>query len=318
MTETLKGIAASDGVAVAPAYLLVEPDLSFEKKTVDDVEAEAARFSKAVEESQAELENIRKVAAESLGEEEAQVFDAHLMFLSDPEFTGQIDAKIKSDAVNSEAALDEVAQNFINIFQSMTDNAYMQERAADVRDVSKRIMAHLLGKELPNLASIDHEVVLVAEDLTPSDTAQLNKKYVKGFVTDLGGRTAHSAIMARSLEIPAVVGTEKITTSVKNGQMLIADGLDGVAIVEPSDEQVADYKKKGEDFAKQKAEWRKLKDEPSVTADGKHFTIAANIGTPDDLAGDLENVAEAVGLFRTEFLYMNSSDFPTEEDQFEA
>lgn len=185
MTETLRGIAASDGVAVAPAYLLVEPDLSFEKKSVADVEAEVARFDKAVAESQAELESIRKVATESLGEEEAQVFDAHLMFLSDPEFTGQISAKIKSDAVNSEAALDEVAQNFITIFQSMTDNAYMKERAADVRDVSKRIMAHLLGKELPNLASIDHEVVLVAEDLTPSDTAQLNKKYVKGFVTDL-------------------------------------------------------------------------------------------------------------------------------------
>ena len=318
MTETLRGIAASDGVAVAPAYLLVEPDLSFEKKSVADAEAEVARFDKAVAESQAELESIRKVATESLGEEEAQVFDAHLMFLSDPEFTGQISAKIKSDAVNSEAALDEVAQNFITIFQSMTDNAYMKERAADVRDVSKRIMAHLLGKELPNLASIDHEVVLVAEDLTPSDTAQLNKKYVKGFVTDLGGRTAHSAIMARSLEIPAVVGTEKITTSVENGQMLIADGLDGVAIVEPSEEQVADYRKKGDDFAKQKAEWRKLKDEPSVTADGKHFTIAANIGTPDDLAGVLENGAEAVGLFRTEFLYMNSNDFPTEEDQFEA
>ena len=318
MTETLKGIAASDGVAVAPAYLLVEPDLSFEKKSITDAEAEVARFDKAVAESQAELESIRKVAAESLGEEEAQVFDAHLMFLSDPEFTGQISAKIKSDAVNSEAALDEVAQNFITIFQNMTDNAYMKERAADVRDVSKRIMAHLLGKELPNLASIDHEVVLVAEDLTPSDTAQLNKKYVKGFVTDLGGRTAHSAIMARSLEIPAVVGTEKITTSVENGQMLIADGLDGVAIVEPSEEQVADYRKKGDDFAKQKAEWRKLKDEPSVTADGKHFTVAANIGTPDDLAGVLENGAEAVGLFRTEFLYMNSNDFPTEEDQFEA
>ena len=318
MTETLKGIAASDGVAVAPAYLLVEPDLSFEKKSIADAEAEVARFDKAVAESQAELESIRKVAAESLGEEEAQVFDAHLMFLSDPEFTGQISAKIKSDAVNSEAALDEVAQNFITIFQNMTDNAYMKERAADVRDVSKRIMAHLLGKELPNLASIDHEVVLVAEDLTPSDTAQLNKKYVKGFVTDLGGRTAHSAIMARSLEIPAVVGTEKITTSVENGQMLIADGLDGVAIVEPSEEQVADYRKKGDDFAKQKAEWRKLKDEPSVTADGKHFTVAANIGTPDDLAGVLENGAEAVGLFRTEFLYMNSNDFPTEEDQFEA
>lgn len=318
MTETLKGIAASDGVAVAPAYLLVEPDLSFEKTSVSDVDAEVARFDKAVSESQSELENIRKTAAESLGEEEAQVFDAHLMFLSDPEFTGQIKNEIKNSKINSEAALDTVAQNFITIFENMTDNAYMQERAADVRDVSKRLMAHLLGKELPNLATIDHEVVLVAEDLTPSDTAQLNKKYVKGFVTDLGGRTAHSAIMARSLEIPAVVGTEKITSSIKNGQMLIADGLDGVAIIDPTEDQVKEYQDKGAAFAKQKAEWRKLKDEPSVTADGKHFTIAANIGTPDDLDGVLENGAEAVGLFRTEFLYMNSSDFPTEEDQFEA
>jgi phosphotransferase system enzyme I (PtsI) len=245
MTETLKGIAASDGVAVAPAYLLVEPDLSFEKKTVSDVDAEVARFEKAIADSKAELENIRSVAVKSLGEEEAKVFDAHLLFLSDPEFTGQIENEIKNSTENSEAALDAVAQNFITIFESMTDNEYMQERAADVRDVSKRIMAHLLGKELPNLAAIDHEVVLVAEDLTPSDTAQLNKDYVKGFVTDLGGRTAHSAIMARSLEIPAVVGTQKITTSVKNGQMLIADGLDGVAIVEPTDEQVCRIHQEG-------------------------------------------------------------------------
>ena len=298
MTKTLKGIAASDGIAVAPAYLLVEPDLSFAKKTVDSVEDEVARYKKAIADSTAEVEKIRDTAKKSLGEEEAQVFEAHLMILNDPEFTGAIENEIKSQKINAEAALDETAQKFISIFESMTDNPYMQERAADVRDVSKRIMAHLLGKELPNPASIDHEVVVVAHDLTPSDTAQLNKKYVKGFVTDIGGRTAHSAIMARSLELPAVVGTDSITKDVENGQMLIVDGLDGDVIIEPTETQIAEYKQKGEDFLKQKAEWRKLKDQPSVTADGKKFTIAANIGTPNDMPGVHENGAEAIGFFR--------------------
>ena len=318
MSKTLKGIAASDGIAVAPAYLLVEPDLSFSKTSVSDVDAEVARFKKVVEESTKELEKVRDKAKESLGAEEAQVFDAHLLFLSDPEFTGAIETEIKDQKVNAEAALDETAQKFITIFEGMTDNAYMQERAADVRDVSKRIMAHLLGKKLPDPAAIGHEVVVVAYDLTPSDTAQLNKKYVKGFVTDIGGRTAHSAIMARSLEIPAVVGTESITKDVKDGDMLIADGLDGDAIVNPTDAQVEEYTKKGEAFAKQKEEWKKLKNEPSVTADNKKFIIAANIGTPNDMKGVKENGAEAIGLYRTEFLYMNSKDFPSEEAQFDA
>lgn len=318
MSKTLKGIAASDGIAVAPAYLLVEPDLSFSKTSVSDVDVEVVRFKKVVEESTKELEKVRDKAKESLGAEEAQVFDAHLLFLSDPEFTGAIETEIKDQKVNAEAALDETAQKFITIFEGMTDNAYMQERAADVRDVSKRIMAHLLGKKLPDPAAIDHEVVVVAYDLTPSDTAQLNKKYVKGFVTDIGGRTAHSAIMARSLEIPAVVGTESITKDVKDGDMLIADGLDGDAIVNPTDAQVEEYTKKGEAFAKQKEEWKKLKNEPSVTADNKKFIIAANIGTPNDMKGVKENGAEAIGLYRTEFLYMNSKDFPSEEAQFDA
>ena len=318
MTKTLKGIAASDGIAIAPAYLLVEPDLSFKKSSIDDVDSEVSRYQKAVSDSTSEVENIRDVAKKSLGEEEAQVFEAHLMILNDPEFTGAIETEIKNSKINAEAALDETAQKFIAIFEGMTDNPYMQERAADVRDVSKRIMAHLLGKKLPNPASIDHEVIVVAHDLTPSDTAQLNKKYVKGFVTDVGGRTAHSAIMARSLELPAVVGTDSITKDIKDGQKMIADGLDGVAIVEPSEAQVVEFKHKGDAFLEQKAEWQKLKDEPSVTADGKKFTIAANIGTPNDMPGVHENGAEAIGLYRTEFLYMNSSDFPTEEDQFEA
>ena len=318
MTKTLKGIAASDGVAVAPAYLLVEPDLSFSKTSVTDVDAELARYKKAIKESTEEVKKIRDTAKKSLGKDEAQVFEAHLMILNDPEFTGAIEKEIKDQKINSEAALDETSQKFIKIFEGMTDNTYMQQRAADVRDVSKRIMAHLLGKQLPSPASIDHEVVVVAHDLTPSDTAQLNKKYVKGFVTDVGGRTAHSAIMARSLEIPAVVGTESITKSVKNGQTLIVDGLNGDAVVDPSDSQVTDYKQKGSDFLKQKAEWKKLKNEPSVTADGKKFTIAANIGTPNDMKGVHDNGAEAIGLYRTEFLYMDSSDFPTEDQQFEA
>ena len=318
MSKTLKGIAASDGIAVAPAYLLVEPDLSFSKTSVSDVDAEVARFKKVVEESTKELEKVRDKAKESLGPEEAQVFDAHLLFLSDPEFTGAIETEIKNQKINAEAALDETAQKFITIFEGMTDNAYMQERAADVRDVSKRLMAHLLGKKLPDPAAIDHEVVVVAYDLTPSDTAQLNKKYVKGFVTDVGGRTAHSAIMARSLEIPAVVGTETITKDVKDGDMLIADGLDGDAIINPTDAQIEEYTKKGEAFAKQKEEWKKLKNEPSVTANGKKFIIAANIGTPNDMKGVKENGAEAIGLYRTEFLYMDSKDFPSEEAQFDA
>lgn len=318
MTKTLKGIAASDGVAVASAYLLVEPDLSFSKTSISDVDAELARYKKAIKESTEEVKKIRDTAKKSLGKDEAQVFEAHLMILSDPEFTGAIEKEIKDQKINSEAALDETSQKFIKIFEGMTDNTYMQQRAADVRDVSKRIMAHLLGKQLPNPASIDHEVIVVAHDLTPSDTAQLNKKYVKGFVTDVGGRTAHSAIMARSLEIPAVVGTESITKSVKNGQTLIVDGLNGDAVVDPGDSQVTDYKQKGSDFLKQKAEWKKLKNEPSVTADGKKFTIAANIGTPNDMKGVHDNGAEAIGLYRTEFLYMDSSDFPTEDQQFEA
>ena len=318
MVKTIKGIAASDGIATAEAYLLVQPDLSFTKKSISDADAEISRLKDAISTSDDELTKIRDTAKESLGEEEAQVFDAHKMILADPEFTGAVEQEVKDKNVNAEQALHDVSENFISIFEGMTDNPYMQERAADVRDVTKRVMAHLLGVALPNPALIDHEVVIVAHDLTPSDTAQLNKKYVKGFVTDIGGRTAHSAIMARSLELPAVVGTDTITKDVKEGDTVIVDGLDGAAIVEPTDDDIKHYAELAKKFAEEKAEWEKLKDEPSVTADGKHFDIAANIGTPDDLQGVIENGAEGVGLYRTEFLYMQSDKLPTEDDQFEA
>ena len=318
MTKMLKGIAASDGVAVAKAYLLVQPDLSFETVTVEDTSAEEARLDAALAASQDELSVIREKAVESLGEEAAAVFDAHLMVLADPEMTGQIKETIRAKQVNAEAALTEVTNMFIAIFEGMDDNPYMQERAADIRDVTKRVLANLLGKKLPNPATIDEESIIVAHDLTPSDTAQLNKKFVKAFVTDIGGRTSHSAIMARTLEIPAVLGTNNITELVKDGDILAVSGITGEVVINPTEEQIAEFKAAGEDYAKQKAEWAQLKDAPTVTADGKHFELAANIGTPKDVEGVNDNGAEAVGLYRTEFLYMDSQDFPTEEDQYEA
>ena len=318
MTKMLKGIAASDGVAVAKAYLLVQPDLSFETVTVEDISAEEARLDAALAASQDELSVIREKAVESLGEEAAAVFDAHLMVLADPEMTGQIKETIRAKQVNAEAALTEVTNMFIAIFESMDDNPYMQERAADIRDVTKRVLANLLGKKLPNPATIDEESIIVAHDLTPSDTAQLNKKFVKAFVTDIGGRTSHSAIMARTLEIAAVLGINNITELVKDGDILAVSGITGEVVINPTEEQIAEFKAAGEAYAKQKAEWAQLKDAPTVTADGKHFELAANIGTPKDVEGVNDNGAEAVGLYRTEFLYMDSQDFPTEDDQYEA
>ncbi|MDN6540299.1 MAG: phosphoenolpyruvate--protein phosphotransferase, partial [Tetragenococcus koreensis] len=318
MADMLKGIAASDGVAVAKAYLLVEPDLTFSKVTVEDLDKENSRLDDALKASEKELQKIREKAAEALGESEAQVFDAHLMVVNDPEMTGQIKQNISDNKVNAEQALKDVTDMYISMFEAMEDNSYMQERAADIRDVSKRILAHLLGVTLPDPSMIDEEVVIVAHDLTPSDTAQLDRNFVKAFVTDIGGRTSHSAIMARSLEIPAIVGSKKITEQAEEGDIIAVNGIEGTAIVNPTEEQIAEYNEAGKKFAEQKEEWNKLKDAKTVTKDGKHFDLAANIGTPKDLSSVHDNGAEAVGLYRTEFLYMDSSDFPTEEDQFNA
>lgn len=314
----LKGIAASSGVAVAKAYLLVQPDLSFETVTVENIENEEARLDAALAAAQSELQIIKDKAVDSLGEEAAAVFDAHMMVLADPDMTAQIKATIESKKVNAEAALKEITDMFIAIFEGMEDNAYMQERAADIKDVTKRVMANLLGVKLPSPALINEEVIIVAEDLTPSDTAYLDKKYVKAFVTNIGGRTSHSAIMARTLEIPAVLGTNNITELVSEGQLMAVSGLTGEVVLDPTPEQQSEFHAAGEAYAAQKAEWAALKDAETVTADGKHFELAANIGTPKDVEGVNDNGAEAVGLYRTEFLYMDAQDFPTEEDQYEA
>ncbi|HEY0222157.1 phosphoenolpyruvate--protein phosphotransferase [Lactovum miscens] len=318
MTEKLKGIAASSGVAVAKAYLLVQPDLSFETKSVENPANEEARLDAALAASTDELSIIKEKAVTSLGEEAAAVFDAHMMVLADPEMIGQIKAVINDKNVNAEVALKEVTDMFITIFDGMDDNPYMKERAADIKDVTERVLANLLGVKLPSPALINEEVIIVAEDLTPSETAQLDKKFVKAFVTNIGGKTSHSAIMANTLEIPAVLGLGNITELVTEGVMIAANGLTGEVIIEPSETEAAAYRAAGAAYVAQKAEWSLLKDAETVTVDGKHFELAANIGTPKDIEGVNDNGAEAIGLYRTEFLYMDSDHFPTEDEQYVA
>ncbi len=317
MSNIIKGIAASDGVAIAKAYLLVEPDLSFSQETTDQPEQEIHKFNVALKNSKIELTKIRNNAEEQLGADKAAIFDAHLLVLDDPELINPIEEKIKNDKASAPHALTEVSQNFITIFESM-DNEYMKERAADIRDVSKRVLAHLLGVELPNPSIIDESVVIVGHDLTPSDTAQLNKQYVQGFVTNIGGRTSHSAIMSRSLEIPAVVGTKSITKSVEQGDMVIIDGLTGDVIIDPTEDELKAYQHKRESFFADREALKQLRDEPSKTKDGQHVELAANIGTPNDLPGVKDNGAEGIGLYRTEFLYMGRDTMPSEDEQFEA
>lgn len=317
MSTLINGIAASNGIAIAKAYRLIEPELSVEKRNIEDVEAEISRFKEAIQKSTAELEIIRNKAEQDLGADKAAIFDAHLLVLSDPELLSPVQDKIQSENVNAEFSLHEIASMFITMFEQM-DNEYMKERAADIRDVTKRVLSHLLGVHIPNPSMIAEEVIIIAEDLTPSDTAQLNPVYVKGFTTDIGGRTSHSAIMARSLEIPAIVGTKTVTSSIENGDLVIIDGLNGEVHINPTPELVKRYEEIQKSYASQKAEWAKLVNEKTVTKDGHQVELAANIGTPKDLQGVHKNGGEGIGLYRTEFLYMGRNEMPSEEEQFEA
>ncbi|ARQ06568.1 Phosphoenolpyruvate-protein kinase (PTS system EI component in bacteria) [Macrococcoides canis] len=314
---TLKGIGASDGIAIAKAYLLVEPDLSFNNEKVADTDAEVEKFKAAINQSKVELTQIRNNAEVALGPDKAAIFDAHLLVLEDPELINPIEDNIRNNQMNAAASLSEVSTNFITIFESM-DNEYMKERAADIKDVSKRVLSHILGVSLPNPTMIDEPVVIIAEDLTPSDTAQLNKKFVQGFATNIGGRTSHSAIMSRSLEIPAVVGTKNITESVKQGDFVIVDGITGEVIINPDEQTITGYKARQSAFLQEKEELKQLVNDKTVTKEGKHVELAANIGTPNDLEGVKNNGAEGIGLYRTEFLYMGRDAMPTEDEQYEA
>ena len=332
----IKGIGASSGIAIAKAYKLVMPDLTVTQNTVEDVAAEIKKFEDCMAETAKQLEAIKEAASKNLSAEEAAVFDAHALVLQDPELKTQVLDKINNEKLCAEAALDAVANSFIAMFEMMDDD-YFRERAADIKDVSKRIisnlagkggsafkdvsrrlLANLLGKPLPNPALIDEEVVIIADDLTPSDTAQLNKNLVRGFATNIGGRTSHSAIMARSLEIPAVVACKTITEEVKDGDLIVLDGIEGTVMINPDETTVKEYETKRAEFIAYKEELKKLVNEKTITTDGHQVELVANIGSAKDLAGVKENGGEGVGLFRTEFLYMESAELPTEEQQFEV
>ena len=252
-----------------------------------------------------------------MGEEEAEVFEAHLTLLDDPEFAGAMDMAIESEQLNAMKAIANTRDTFVMIFESM-DNAYMRERAADLKDVSNRIIANVAGVAVNPFENAKENTVVVAHDLTPSDTAQLDRSKVVGFLTNIGGRTSHSAIMARTLEIPAIVGLGNITETVNDGDVVILDGLEGIAIVNPAEDVIAQYVAKKEAFAAEQEELKKLIDVKTVTKSGTRVEVCGNIGKPEDVDQVMANGGDGVGLFRTEFLYMDRDSAPTEDEQFES
>lgn len=311
----LKGIAASSGIAIGKVYKLVEPKIEIVERACEASE-ELEKFEKALAKTISDIEGVKERASVNLSPEELAVFDAHLMMASDPEYADQIKGMIKEGST-AEKATKSVSDMMVSMFESM-DNDYFKERAADVKDVSFRLLCNVLGLIVPDLTAIDEEVIVVANDLTPSDTAQLNKKYTLGFVTEIGGRTSHSAIMARSLEIPAVVGTSGILEKTEPGQLIIMDALDGKVILNPTEDEVKEYEAKRAAFLEEKEALKVLLHEKSITTDGHQVELAGNIGGVKDVEGVVENGGEGVGLFRTEFLYMHSDNWPTEDEQYEA
>ena len=313
----VKGIAASSGIAIGKVFKLESPVISVANTLKGSVEEEKTRFTSALEKTVSDINLVKERASANLSEDELAIFDAHLMMAQDPEYASQIVDMI-GEGNSADYSCKTVSDNMIAMFESM-DNDYFRERAADIKDVSYRLLCNILGLQIPDLTAINEEVIIVAHDLTPSDTASLNKTYTLGFCTAVGGRTSHSAIMARSLEIPAVVGTGNILESCSNGDMMILDAIDGLAIINPDEEELVAYKAKREAFLAEKEALKVLVHQKSVTVDGHEVELAGNIGGPNDVEGVLNNGGEGVGLFRTEFLYMNSTvDFPTEEEQFEA
>ncbi|APH15413.1 phosphoenolpyruvate-protein phosphotransferase [Clostridium sporogenes] len=312
-----KGIAASKGYAIGKIFIKEDINIEVVEKSIDDIEKEKERFKSALSNTRDQLERIKDKAQKEVGAEKAAVFDSHIMLLDDPEFAGAVEMNIESNKVNSEKVLQEVIDMYSSIFASMEDE-YMRERGADIKDVGKRIMLNLMGKSVNSMDDLDKDTIIVAQDLTPSDTAQLDKDKVIAFLTNIGGRTSHSAIMARTLEIPAIVGMKDITESVKNGDVVIVDGTEGVVIINPDKKTIEKYEGSKKVFLKEKEELKKLINVETVTKAGKRVEVCGNIGKPQDVHQVLENGGEGVGLFRTEFLYMDRDNMPSEDEQFES
>ncbi|MGG1596201.1 phosphoenolpyruvate--protein phosphotransferase [Paenibacillus naphthalenovorans] len=317
MSNQLTGIAASPGLAIAKVYRLNNSAHIPVRSTVTDPKQEVQRFRQAVEQAKQELESIRELTEAKLGAQKAEIFESHLLSLEDPDFIDVIMDNIEQEGINAEYALYEVSQAFINTLMAM-DNELLRERAADVRDVSGRLMSGLRGEKYTTVSDIAEESIIIAEDLSPSDTAQLNLDVVRGFITEIGSRTSHSAIMARSLGIPAIVGVGAAAGDIPAGVTVIMDASEGRIVVDPTEEELNAYRAKKEQYDRRQAELSKLKDQPTVSKDGRQVELAANIGSVEDVQKAIDNGAEAIGLFRTEFLYMGRSSFPTEEEQFKV
>lgn len=312
-----KGTSASSGIGLGKAVIVEETELVIKREAVADAEAELLRFKEALEQSMKETQALAEDLATRVGEKEAEILQGHIMLLSDPMLTGEIENSIRNEKINSEAAIEAVCNMYADMFASMGDEL-MQQRATDMRDIKTRMQKVLMGVESVDIASLPQGSVIVAKDLTPSMTAGINPANVTGIVTELGGRTSHSAILARALEIPAVVAVEGLLGQVKNGDGIVLDGSTGEVFVNPGQDVRDEYGKKREQFLKEKKELEQYIGKPSVTKDGVHVEIVANIGKPEDVDKVLQYDGEGIGLFRTEFLFMDRTSMPTEEEQFEA
>ncbi|MGM7494643.1 phosphoenolpyruvate-protein phosphotransferase PtsI [Proteus mirabilis] len=319
----ISGILASPGIAFGQALLLKEEPIIISQRKIqsDEVDTQIERFKDGRNKSAQQLEIIKARAEKNLGadkaEIKAEIFEGHIMLLEDEELEQEIISLIKSDKKTAEAAVQSVIEDQATALEAL-DDEYLKERAADVRDIGKRLMRNILEMPIIDLSAISEKVILVATDLTPSETAQLSLDNVLGFITDLGGRTSHTSIMARSLEIPAIVGTSNATETIKKEDYLVLDAINNKIIINPSDEELEALKAIKEEYLHEKEELAKLKDLPAITLDGHQVEVCANIGTVRDVAGAERNGAEGVGLYRTEFLFMDRDSLPTEEEQFQA
>ncbi len=315
--KELKGIPASSGLAIAKAHKIIEEKINITDEKISDVSLEIKKFEEAKENTKNQIENLKEKTKEKMGEEKAMIFDAHLGILFDIEMENQIKQMIETEKYNSAYAVKEVSENFRNLFLTMEDE-YMKERAADILDVRNRLLKNILNIKISDLSLINEEVIIIAHDLTPSETSQLNPKFVKGFITEIGGRTSHSAIMARTLEIPAIVGVGKSVFDIQNDSQILMDGVQGNIVENPSEDLINSHKEHWKTIEKIKKEEKEFINKESKSLDGWKTKIASNVGSPADIEGHVKNGGEGVGLFRSEFLYMDSMNWPTEEEQFEG
>ncbi|MBQ0956223.1 phosphoenolpyruvate-protein phosphotransferase PtsI [Serratia symbiotica] len=315
----ISGILVSPGIAFGKALLLKEDEIVINRKKIstDHVEQEVSRFLSGRAKASEQLAVIKAKAGETFGEEKEAIFEGHIMLLEDEELEQEIIALIKDEHVTADAAVYTVIESQAHALEEL-DDEYLKERAADVRDIGKRLLRNMLSMPIVDLSTIQDEVILVATDLTPSETAQLNLKKVLGFITDLGGRTSHTSIMARSLELPAIVGTSDVTKQVKTGDYLILDAINNKIYVNPTAEVIDQLKTAQSQYITEKNDLAKLKDLPAITLDGHQVEVCANIGTVRDVASAERNGAEGIGLYRTEFLFMDRDTLPTEDEQFQA